>query len=349
MKSFFSNIIGRFAIGLIVIFTLIEILYHPEKGHVDHVLLYDIIIASVSTVAFLFPYKVFFNIIIIYFRNHFNTKNATLELKTIETLNEIDKIKKEIKNIRKSEDINEINRKIQEITSRCDLLKYENRKRDIENKLEIELKYEIKKNTYKIVEEKFRKQLEGKTKISIIKENKSLIIDGIFKTIKFMQATAMRNILIGLFFSIFGLIFIIVSISNPDIFAINYVTSHDNLNIVRYIQRSSIVLCSEIIAFFFFKGYRSSLNEIKYFQNEITNVTIMFSALEVAVFSNDLNLINSICEKISNVERNFILKKGETTISLKGQEIDNKGDERIFKFVENLFDKFQMKQKNERQ
>ncbi|MBO1328925.1 hypothetical protein OQ496_11490 [Acetobacter suratthaniensis] len=345
MNNLFSNIVGRIAIGISVMSIMFKIIYQPKNGHVEHVLSYDILLAVISTLAIIFPYKYIFGIIQIHFRNYFNAKNSIIELKTKELLDEMAKIKIELKHIRKSEDINKINSKIQEITNRCDILKYENRKKDIESKLELELKYEIKRNTYKIIEQKFRNQLENKTKISIIKDNKNEIISRISKSIDFMQKTASKNILIGLSFSLFGLIFIITSIMNSDLHEINISKIHDNWDIIKYIQKSSIVLCSEIIAFFFFKGYRSSLNEIKYFHNEMTNVEIMFSSLEVAIFSNDLDLIKNICEKISSVERNFILKKGETTVSLRSQEIDNRGDEKIFKFVENLFEKFQSNQK----
>lgn len=57
--------------------------------------------------------------------------------------------------------------------------------------------------------------------------------------------------------------------------------------ILRFVPRISLVLFIEIFAYFFLRLYKEGLSEIKYFQNELTNVDLKFVAL---VASNILTL-----------------------------------------------------------
>jgi hypothetical protein len=90
----------------------------------------------------------------------------------------------------------------------------------------------------------------------------------------------------------------------------------------------------EVFAYFFVRLYRYSLFEIKYFQNEITNSEFRLIALETAFRSADVDAIKKACVEMLKVERNFILKKGETTLSLKKDEIEQEYDKNIISVLE---------------
>lgn len=92
--------------------------------------------------------------------------------------------------------------------------------------------------------------------------------------------------------------------------------------IADFIPRLSLVILIEIFAYFFLGLYKSSLSEIKYFQNEITNIESKYTAMEYAVQYGEKESINSVLNQIANTERNFLLKKGESTVLLEQDRIN---------------------------
>ena len=119
------------------------------------------------------------------------------------------------------------------------------------------------------------------------------------------------NLSIGILISIIGIILLGWSlISAP-------VTISNNHDLVAYyIPRTAFVIMVQLFAFFFLNLYRASLNDIKYFQNEITNIESKILSIEILILSNDMESISRLASEIAKTERNFILSKGQTTIIL---------------------------------
>lgn len=99
-----------------------------------------------------------------------------------------------------------------------------------------------------------------------------------------------------------------------------------------YIPRLSLIIFAEIFAYFFLKLYKADLSDIKYYQNEITNVEMKLAALRtaLAVEQKELDkegkeIIKTVITSLVGTERNFILKKGETTIELEKAKFDGAG------------------------
>ena len=86
--------------------------------------------------------------------------------------------------------------------------------------------------------------------------------------------------------------------------------------------RLSLVILIEIFAYFFLGLYKSSLTEIKYFQNEITNIEAKYLAMDQAIILGDKPTIKKLLDHISKTERNFILKKGESTTLLESEKLN---------------------------
>ena len=80
-----------------------------------------------------------------------------------------------------------------------------------------------------------------------------------------------------------------------------------------FLPRLSIVLIIEVFSYFFLRLYKTSLAEIKYFQNEATNIEHNFVALEAAISINDKALIENCIHTFLAVERNPIMSEGQTT------------------------------------
>ena len=68
--------------------------------------------------------------------------------------------------------------------------------------------------------------------------------------------------------------------------------------------------------------YKKSLDDIKYYQNEITNLEAKYLSLDQSKQSGNFKLLANVLETLNKTERNFILKKDETTIELEKSKIE---------------------------
>jgi hypothetical protein len=104
--------------------------------------------------------------------------------------------------------------------------------------------------------------------------------------------------------------------------------STTNGNFVQeFVPRISLILLIEIFAYFFLGLYKSSLNEIKYFQNELTNLESKLIAMEYAVQYSDHEAVSVILKQLASTERNFLLKKGESTVLVEQDKINAESDD----------------------
>lgn len=87
-----------------------------------------------------------------------------------------------------------------------------------------------------------------------------------------------------------------------------------------FIVRVTLVVFIEIFAYFFLNLYRAGLYDIKYFQNELTNAAFRMLALEVALKHENSASIKEICQELIRTERNFLIKKNESTHDLRQAE-----------------------------
>lgn len=100
--------------------------------------------------------------------------------------------------------------------------------------------------------------------------------------------------------------------------------------LIGYLPRFTLIVFVELFAYFFLGLYKKGLADIKYFQNEITNIESKAIALDAALSSKEKEIIASVVEKISNTERNHVLEKGQTTVEL---EIAKSEKESLLSFV----------------
>ncbi|WP_315983120.1 hypothetical protein [Aliamphritea spongicola] len=75
------------------------------------------------------------------------------------------------------------------------------------------------------------------------------------------------------------------------------------------LPRILLVIFLEIFAYFFLRLYKDGLSEIKYFQNELTNLESKLIALETSYLTKNLASINKSVESLLKTERNFVLEK----------------------------------------
>ena len=124
------------------------------------------------------------------------------------------------------------------------------------------------------------------------------------------------NLIIGMistFIAIVILLYLVINMPSGN--------THEQL-LWYFMPRLSLAVLIEFFAFFFLKLYRGALEDIKYFQNEITNIEAKFTALEGAITLNDRDAVKNILGILVTTERNFILKKGESTVALQKTKLE---------------------------
>jgi len=107
-------------------------------------------------------------------------------------------------------------------------------------------------------------------------------------------------------------------------FVVRDATAHTSLNdfLISFIPRISIVAIIEVFSYFFLRLYKVSLSEIKYFQNEATNLELRFAGLRIALEANEPALRKEVVKQLLATERNPLLTKGTTTLELERERLD---------------------------
>lgn len=104
-----------------------------------------------------------------------------------------------------------------------------------------------------------------------------------------------------------------------------------------YAPKFFTVIFIEVFSFFFLKLYKSSLNEIKFFQNELTTIEMKIIGLETALYSNDISKLDQAITLFVNCERNFILDKDKTTVELEKYKNDNNSIKEYASLLKDVF------------
>ena len=101
-----------------------------------------------------------------------------------------------------------------------------------------------------------------------------------------------------------------------------------------FLPRLSLVLFIEVFAWFFLQTYRSTLAEIRYFQNELTNLESKAIALEASALAGTTAGLEAVIALIAATERNRVLERDQTTVELEGAKLS---DERVSELLRELF------------
>jgi hypothetical protein len=75
---------------------------------------------------------------------------------------------------------------------------------------------------------------------------------------------------------------------------------------------------------------------MKYYQNELTTVEMRLSAISTAIHFGTAEDISAVTREISKTERNFILKKGETTVDIEKNKMDASDLKDILSFTKDI-------------
>ncbi|SHM13503.1 hypothetical protein [Mucilaginibacter sp. OK098] len=172
--------------------------------------------------------------------------------------------------------------------------------------------------------EKFGQSIENSIKVSKIDQHLTVLQQRINFEIARLTKSANVNLVFGTVVTALA-----VGILAYDVFTTKLTTLTLIIVLAHYIPRISIVVFVEIFAFFFLKIYKTNLSDIKYFHNELTNIEMKLASIKSAFVTNNETIIQFTVQELAKTERNFILKKDESTIELEKEKIDNFNNKNI--------------------
>lgn len=192
----------------------------------------------------------------------------------------------------------------------------------------------IKESTDQAASEVLNK-IESKIKsTNQLKEVESVFtrtLERLYDEIKALSRRGNLNLSLGILTTIIGL-----GILGYFVLEINTIPEDKMAFIAHFIPRLSLVILIEVFAYFFLKLYKSSLSEIKYFQNEMTNTEAKLTAIKCSIMTSDTATTSIVIQALSNTERNSILEKGQTTADIEKSKIEHQNISTITEKVSNL-------------
>ncbi|EQA7817260.1 MULTISPECIES: hypothetical protein [Enterobacter] len=187
-------------------------------------------------------------------------------------------------------------------------------------KLVIGASAELKNDITRFSSEKYLDDLYASTKKRLLDEIESQTTKGIF------------SLSLGVITASIGMIILASS-------AFGETSDNFRLFIVHYFPKLSIAIVIEVFAYFFLRLYKQSLDEIKYFQNELTNIEMKYFSVMVVKREPDETALVNIANELMKTERNYILEKGQSTVFLERDRLYSEQQKEAWKTISNLTEK----------
>lgn len=176
---------------------------------------------------------------------------------------------------------------------------------------------EASSSLLKEIEEKYSSEFRSQSQVSGLQEQLENTRLRLRRELEALSRRGNVNLVIGVLTTVAAVGILTATILDPSV----KLTS-DTL-VTHFAPRLTLSLFIEIFSFFFLKLYKSGLGEIKYFQNELTNIELKFVSLESALRSENEELVAGVVGEFSRTERNFILEKGQSTVEIERNRLDS--------------------------
>ncbi|MBN2181718.1 MAG: hypothetical protein JW715_07370 [Sedimentisphaerales bacterium] len=206
--------------------------------------------------------------------------------------------------------------KIQGVQNQSQILSDDNRTQLVET-IKARLENESAEQVLAVIQERVEEQISNDFKTKSYNKKFTDSLDRLQKEVSALSRRGNLNLVLGIFTTVTGLIILgyYVFYAQPIDHDPWFFTMH-------FLPRLTLVVFIEIFAYFFLRLYKSSLSEIKYFQNEMTNLESKFIALSNVLESQNKDILNNVITELSHTERNHILDKGQTTVELERAKAD---------------------------
>ncbi|MFT7109661.1 MAG: hypothetical protein ACI843_001323 [Psychrobacter glaciei] len=149
------------------------------------------------------------------------------------------------------------------------------------------------------------------------------------------------NLFIGSLTSVIGIAFLGYILIGNGGFQVNFTEDGMSVELLEYLlyyaPRLSLIVFVEIFSYFFLRLYKNTLEDIKYYQNELTNIDSNIAALRLSLLIDNEASIKKVMDSLLKVERNFVLKKGDTTVQLEVAKTEARKSEESLKIFQGIF------------
>jgi hypothetical protein len=133
-----------------------------------------------------------------------------------------------------------------------------------------------------------------------------------------------KQAIINLFLCFFISFMLMSFITYTSIFTTDTINSTSfQIFLVKYLPRIVAVVSLLTMFLYFTRLYKTNILDVKYYQNELTNIEIKLASLKTALCNGDKEIINKITLDLSSIERNGILSKEQTTSDIERIKIEN--------------------------
>lgn len=189
-------------------------------------------------------------------------------------------------------------------------------------------------------------EAEKKLEIDKLRVSSAGILDRMRREIADLRLRANINLVIGMAITAGGLYLLWTTVSIVDSSELlKQLANEDGNSDVKFfkslllpmVPRIMLVIFLEIFAYFFLQLYKSGLAEIKYFQNELTNVESRVLSVEFACMTGCREHLKTALDSLAQTERNFILTRGQTTVELEKAKAEAQSSREFLKLIPDLF------------
>ena len=232
------------------------------------------------------------------FFSGYSTKNSFLKnIKKIDVIN--DSLKNELRDLRyKFNKLEKDNKFNNNIINEDDL-----------KTIKDELLDSVKNSAAKDFIDNIKKTIELNDIIDDINNTIDITRERLLGEILSLGRKTTLNLLIGITITALGLAVLFHATYFGISINYNVKISEETQYVMFYISRVTLVIFIEVFAFFFLKLYKNGLSEIKYFQNELTNIEMTNASLNISIRNDDKDNMNKLTELLLNTERNLFSKK----------------------------------------
>lgn len=185
------------------------------------------------------------------------------------------------------------------------------------------LRAQLREGAAELVVSEMRKQAAAEAENRAIDVKATRMEQRLSREITDLARRGNVNLVLGMGTTVFGLYFLGSAVLNSPA-----ALSGTDL-VMHFIPRLSFAVVIEVFAYFFLRLYKESLGEIKYFQNELTNLESRAIATQIAWQTNDSELLKQLALTLASTERNFVLERGQSTVELERDRIAQKANDKL--------------------
>ncbi|MGA7323424.1 MAG: hypothetical protein WBX25_02790 [Rhodomicrobium sp.] len=132
--------------------------------------------------------------------------------------------------------------------------------------------------------------------------------DRLLQQVDAFGGRANLNLGIGLLFSVAGAILLVY-------FVLNLLEAYSFTDfIIHFFPRISLILLIEVFSYFFLQLYKQGIGDIRYFQNEITNIESKYVAILLSQRAGN-DKIDNLIDALAKTERNFTMSKDQRIVT----------------------------------